>query len=286
MDYITDELGGTVTEARYGQTGGRITVTNAPAETPEEPEAADWADVDADAWYAEAVHYVIENGIMGSTSTEAKVFTPNGMVTRATVFQTLYNAQGKPEVGETTFADVEGKWYASAAAWAEEVGLAVVPTDGGFYGERAITRAEIATIFARYAELEGKIVTDGDLSAYTDVAEDAWYADAISWAAGEGIVSGYGDTFGPNDPITREQLAAILYRYAQNEGYKTSQSGKGTEGYLDASSISSYAVKAMDWAVNAGLLSGKGNNTLAPTAGATRAEVAQIFMNFCENIAK
>ncbi|MBS5589679.1 MAG: S-layer homology domain-containing protein, partial [Clostridiales bacterium] len=70
------------------------------------------------------------------------------------------------------------------------------------------------------------------------------------------------------------------------EGYKTSQSGKGTEGYLDASSISSYAVKAMDWAVNAGLLSGKGNNTLAPTAGATRAEVAQIFMNFCENIAK
>ena len=82
------------------------------------------------------------------------------------------------------------------------------------------------------------------------------------------------------------QLAAILYRYAQNEGYKTSQSGKGTEGYLDASSISSYAVKAMDWAVNAGLLSGKGNGILAPTAGATRAEVAQIFMNFCENIAK
>lgn len=99
-------------------------------------------------------------------------------------------------------------------------------------------------------------------------------------------MSGYGDTFGPNDPITREQLAAILYRYAQNEGYKTSQSGKGTEGYLDASSISSYAVKAMDWAVNAGLLSGKGNNTLAPTAGATRAEVAQIFMMFCQEVAK
>ena len=89
-----------------------------------------------------------------------------------------------------------------------------------------------------------------------------------------------------SDRLYREQLAAILYRYAQNEGYKTSQSGKGTEGYLDASSISSYAVKAMDWAVNAGLLSGKGNNTLVPTAGATRAEVAQIFMMFCQEVAK
>ena len=130
MDYITDELGGTVTEARYGQTGGRITVTNAPAETPEEPEAADWADVDADAWYAEAVHYVIENGIMGSTSTEAKVFTPNGTVTRATVFQTLYNMEGQPDPAEmsaedgaalvsadgdltwSAFRDISGKWYA------------------------------------------------------------------------------------------------------------------------------------------------------------------------------
>ena len=122
---------------------------------------------------------------------------------------------------------------------------------------------------------------------FRDVAAGSYYEKAAIWAAENGLVSGYENgCFGPNDPVTREQLAAILYRYAQNEGYKTSQSGKGTEGYLDASSISSYAVKAMDWAVNAGLLSGKGNNTLAPTAGATRAEVAQIFMNFCENIAK
>ena len=127
---------------------------------------------------------------------------------------------------------------------------------------------------------------DGSASLpFTDVADDAYYADAVVWAVAKNITSGAtATTFDPDGKITREQIAAILYRYAQNEGYKTSQSGKGTEGYLDASSISSYAVKAMDWAVNAGLLSGKGNNTLVPTAGATRAEVAQIFMNFCENI--
>ena len=150
-----------------------------------------------------------------------------------------------------------------------------------FAPNATLTRAMVAQMLY---SLEGKPAAGR--ADFADVAEGAWYADAISWAAGEGIVSGYGDTFGPNDPITREQLAAILYRYAQNEGYKTSQSGKGTEGYLDASSISSYAVKAMDWAVNAGLLSGKGNGILAPTAGATRAEVAQIFMNFCKDIAK
>ncbi len=223
INYIVDELGGVVSEDYADPAGqGRIKVTGTPAETPEEPETADWADVDADAWYAEAVHYVIENGIMGSTSTEAKVFTPNGMVTRATVFQTLYNAQGKPEVGETTFADVKGKWYASAAAWAEEVGLAVVPTDGGFYGERAITRAEIATIFARYAELEGKIVTDGDLSAYTDVADVAdWAADGMRVAVGSGIIGGKpGNLLDPNGTAVRTELATILMNYAKlSSGY-------------------------------------------------------------------
>ena len=180
------------------------------------------------------------------------------------------------------FRDVdEDAWYHEAVDYALDNGLMSGVSGREFAPGSTLTRAMVAQMLY---SLEGKPAAGS--ADFADVAEGAWYADAISWAAGEGIVSGYGDTFGPNDPITREQLAAILYRYAQNEGYKTSQSGKGTEGYLDASSISSYAVKAMDWAVNAGLLSGKGNNTLAPTAGATRAEVAQIFMNFCENIAK
>ena len=176
---------------------------------------------------------------------------------------------------------VEGDWYYKAVDYALTEGIMSGTSTDTFAPNATLTRAMVAQMLY---SLEGKPAAGS--ADFADVAEGAWYADAISWAAGEGIVSGYGDTFGPNDPITREQLAAILYRYAQNEGYKTSQSGKGTEGYLDASSISSYAVKAMDWAVNAGLLSGKGNNTLAPTAGATRAEVAQIFMMFCQEVAK
>ena len=110
----------------------------------------------------------------------------------------------------------------SAAAWAEEVGLAVVPTDGGFYGERAITRAEIATIFARYAELEGKIVTDGDLSAYTDVADVAdWAADGMRVAVGSGIIGGKpGNLLDPNGTAVRTELATILMNYAKlSSGY-------------------------------------------------------------------
>ncbi|MEJ8727994.1 S-layer homology domain-containing protein [Flintibacter sp. HCN-6482] len=204
---------------------------------------------------------------------------PRSKVTIEASFVEIDHQDTCPAAG---FRDVdEDAWYHEAVDYALDNGLMSGVSDREFAPGSTLTRAMVAQMLY---SLEGKPAAGR--ADFADVAEGAWYADAISWAAGEGIVSGYGDTFGPNDPITREQLAAILYRYAQNEGYKTSQSGKGTEGYLDASSISSYAVKAMDWAVNAGLLSGKGNNTLAPTAGATRAEVAQIFMNFCEDIAK
>ena len=204
---------------------------------------------------------------------------PRSKVTIEASFVEIDHQDTCPAAG---FRDVdEDAWYHEAVDYALDNGLMSGVSDREFAPGSTLTRAMVAQMLY---SLEGKPAAGR--ADFADVAEDAWYADAISWAAGEGIVSGYGDTFGPNDPITREQLAAILYRYAQNEGYKTSQSGKGTEGYLDASSISSYAVKAMDWAVNAGLLSGKGNNTLAPTAGATRAEVAQIFMNFCTELAE
>ena len=179
---------------------------------------------------------------------------PRSKVTIEASFVEIDHQDTCPAAG---FRDVdEDAWYHEAVDYALDNGLMSGVSDREFAPGSTLTRAMVAQMLY---SLEGKPAAGS--ADFADVAEGAWYADAISWAAGEGIVSGYGDTFGPNDPITREQLAAILYRYAQNEGYKTSQSGKGTEGYLDASSISSYAVKAMDWAVNAGLLSGKGNNT-------------------------
>ncbi len=229
-NYVQSFEDGVVTG--YAEPQGRITVVNeAAAETP-----ADWADVDAAAWYAEAVNYVIDNGIMGSTSADAKVFAPNGTVTRATVFQTLYNLEGKPAVSETAaegaalttaedgsvtgwtaFSDVAGTWYADAANWAAGVGLAAVPEDRTFNGDRDITRAEIATIFARYAEYKGLATAAGDLSAYADAADVAeWAADGMSVAVGSGILGGKpGDLLDPNGTAIRTELATILLNFSK-----------------------------------------------------------------------
>lgn len=240
INYIVDELGGVVSEDYADPAGqGRIKVTGTPAETPEEPETADWADVDADAWYAEAVHYVIENGIMGSTSTEAKVFTPNGTVTRATVFQTLYNMEGQPDPAEmsaedgaalvsadgdltwSAFRDISGKWYADAANWAAGIGLAAIPEDGSFNGERAITRAELATVVARYAEYQNMDVTAGGMAMQEMADYDAipdWALSGMSICFYNGILSGKpGNLLDPNGTAVRTELAVILMNYAKLE---------------------------------------------------------------------
>ena len=219
INYIVDELGGVVSRD-YAAPQGRITVANA-GETPAVPEApADWADVDAKAWYAEAVNYVIEGGIMGSTSAESKVFTPNGTVTRATVYQTLYNMEGKPAVTEAaTFTDVAGTWYADSAAWAEDAGLTTGDGTGAYAGDRAVTRAELATIFARYAEVKGLSTTTGDLSAYADADAVAdWAADGMAVAVGSGILSGKpGSRLDPNGTALRAELATILLNFSKLE---------------------------------------------------------------------
>ena len=226
MDYITEALGGAVTTAQYGAAEGRITVVNAPtAETPEEPAApADWADVDQSAWYAAAVNYVIENGVMGSTDAGVKVFTPNGTVTRATVYQTLYNMAGKPAVAEAaSFSDVAGKWYADSAAWAEDVGLTTGDGTGAYAGDRNVTRAEIATIFARYAALNNMVTAAGDLSTYADVADVAeWAKDGMCVAVGSGIIGGKpGNLLDPNGTAVRTELATILMNYSKLEPSNT-----------------------------------------------------------------
>ena len=211
-NYVQSFEDGVVTG--YAEPQGRITVVNeAAAETP-----ADWADVDAAAWYAEAVNYVIENGIMGSTSTDAKVFTPDGTVTRATVYQTLYNLEGKPAVTEAaTFTDVAGTWYADSAAWAEDTGLTTGDGTGAYAGDRAVTRAELATIFARYAEYKGLATTAGDLSTYADAADVAeWAADGMSVAVGSGIMGGKpGNLLDPNGTAVRTELATILLNFSK-----------------------------------------------------------------------
>lgn len=105
-------------------------------------------------------------------------------------------------------------------------------------------------------------------------------------AAANGVVSGYGDgTFGPNDNVTREQVAMILYSFAKSKGYDVSEKAS-LSSFADMSSVSTYAQEAMSWAAGAGLISGMGNNTIVPQGSATRAQFAVMLMQFCEEIAK
>lgn len=115
---------------------------------------------------------------------------------------------------------------------------------------------------------------------------DAWYAQAVAWAASKNIVAGYDNgTFGPNDPLTLEQTAAILYRFAQVQGLEANAS-TSLSGFSDQDDVQEWALPAMEWAVASGLISGTDLGTLMPQAGATRAQMAVILMNFCQQMDK
>ena len=145
------------------------------------------------------------------------------------------------------------------------------------------TRGMIVIILYR---LEGSPEVEN--STFTDVANTEYYAKAVAWGEANGIVKGYGEgIFGPNEIITREQLAAIMYRYSNYKKYDTSV-GEDTNilSYNDISELSEYAVSSMQWACGESLVSGIGNNLLAPRGNATRAQVAMILMRYCEKYMK
>ena len=129
--------------------------------------------------------------------------------------------------------------------------------------------------------LAGKPDAEGAVS-FTDVDSAAWYADAIAWASGKGVVSGYGSTFGPDDLITREQMAVMLFNYARVYEMDLTVDETALQAFQDAGDISDWAQEAVLWAVSIGLLTGQSAGVLAPTATATRAEVAAILMRFCQ----
>lgn len=174
-------------------------------------------------------------------------------------------------------------WYTDAVAYVYRHDLMAGYGENLFGPDDDLSRAQLCQIIYN---MEGQPVTSGS-SVFTDVADSAWYADAVTWAASQGIVGGYGGgLFGPEDNITREQLASILYRYAQAKGYDTSV-GENTNilSYTDALEISEYAIPAMQWACGAGIMEGNAGY-LTPQGEATRAQVATMLMRFCVNVAK
>ena len=216
---LTDEGGGVYT---FTMPGSRVSIKAAFAARQPEPEPLPFTDVAETAWYADAVRYVYENGLMNGVS--ATDFDPDGTMNRAMLVTILHRQAGGP----------------SASAGMQ----------------------------------------------FADVAAGEWYTEAVRWAAAEGIVTGVTETaFAPDAPITREQFATILYRYAQKTGADVSV-GEDTNilSYADAMDISEYAVPAMQWACGAGVMQGSGGN-LSPQGQATRAEAAAMLMRFCEGYA-
>lgn len=180
---------------------------------------------------------------------------------------------------EMPFTDVnEGDWFYDVVLYAYENGLMTGTSADTFAPNQTTTRGMIVSMLAR---LEG--VTSAEDAGFADVAANDWYATAVNWAASVGVVNGYEDnTFRPNAPITREQMAAILYNYSQYKG-KNVSARANLKGYSDYDQISGWAMDVMRWAHAEGLINGMTKNTLEPQGNATRAQVAAIFQRYLED---
>lgn len=194
---------------------------------------------------------------------------------RNTTVYAKWDKQKTPSV-KNPFTDVKpGDWFYDDVMFVYEKKLMMGTSSTLFSPNEAATRAMLATILWR---MEGSPAPKSS-AEYSDVPTGQWYSDAIAWATEKGIFEGYGNgTFGPNDPITREQQAAIFYRYASHKGYDTSAVGS-LEQFSDKDKASSWALDALKWAIGSGLMNGKGD-TLDPTGTATRAEIAAMLHRF------
>ena len=203
MDYIAEELNGTVTAADYGEPAGRIHTIS-------------YNDVTAGDWFTSDVIYVTLTGLMNGTGDG---FSPNNNINRAQLVTVLYRMAGQPEVtGENPFTDVpDGQWYTDAVLWAAENGITDGTSETTFSPNNPLTREQMATFLYRFADFETEepIEITGDLSGYTDADLVADYAvDAMTWAVGEGVISGIGNnTLAPDNTASRAQMATVLTRY-------------------------------------------------------------------------
>ncbi|WP_419492044.1 InlB B-repeat-containing protein, partial [Agathobaculum sp.] len=191
---------------------------------------------------------------------------------------------GGKDCPSAPFTDVDtAKWYHLSVDYVLTHKMMNGVSSRAFAPNANLTRGMLVQILYN---LESK--PKGTAANFSDVQADAWYAEAVGWAASNKVVTGYADgTFRPNAAVTREQAAAILYRYAQSKGIDVSV-GENTNilSYVDVQQASEYAIPALQWAVGAGVLNGKNGGRLAPTGTATRAEIAAIMQRWCENIIK
>ena len=190
-----------------------------------------------------------------------------------------WRADENPDIVVNPFTDVSEKdWFYNDAMFVYKNGLMLGTSKTLFSPHGTVTRGMMATILWR---MEGSLAPK-DENSFTDVEAGMWYADAITWTTANGIFAGYSkDKFGPDDPVTREQLTAIFYRYADYKGYKLTVTGN-LDKFEDADKITDYAKTVMQWAVGNGLIKGKSETLLDPQGTATRAEISAMLHRFIE----
>ena len=201
-------------------------------------------------------------------------YTFENVRTDHTISVTFRQIDAEPETPTLPFTDVaEGAWYYDAVAYCWENGIMDGTSGTVFAPNLLLNRAMMAQVLYNLAD-----GTASTAAGFPDVAASAWYADAVNWAAANGYVTGYDNgSYGPEDSLTREQLAVILYRYAGSP-----KPAGSLDVFADAASASAYAVDALRWAVGEGLLTGKDGGRLDPTGTASRAELAQILARFAQ----
>lgn len=227
-----------------------------------------------------------ENGTGGNNSGTPGGSTTGGSTTGGSNIDRNDDTSSEDETPEkdgawvNPFADVkESDWFYTTVEYVNKNGIINGMTEDTFAPATQLTRAMLVTILYR---VEGSPRVESD-SKFGDVKDSDWYGAPIIWAAENEIVNGISDTvFAPNNAITREQIAAIMYRYAKAKGYDVAQGGMAVREFEDYETISSWAKEAMQWAVNAKLINGKTATTVNPLDNATRAEAATIIMRFIE----
>ena len=183
----------------------------------------------------------------------------------------------------TDFTDVPAEaWYSEAVDYATENGIMNGVGGNRFEPETELKREMLAVILWNMTD---NPETNG-IAPFLDVTSDKYYAEAIAWANENGVMYGYGEEFGVGEAVTREDFAAILYRYAAFKGYDTTQGGMAIREFIDFEQIADYAAEALGWAVNSGIISGMGDGTISPKTSTYRGQAAVMLMKFCENVMK
>ena len=187
------------------------------------------------------------------------------------------------EIPEIEFDDVQkDDWFYDAVVYAVAHGLMNGTGDGTFQPNIPLTREMLAVILWNMTDNP----EPNGIAPFLDVTSDKYYAKAIAWANENGVMYGYGEEFGVGEAVTREDFAAILYRYAAFKGYDTTQGGMAIREFIDFEQIADYAVEALGWAVNSGIISGMGDGTVSPKTSTYRGQAAVMLMKFCENVIK